>query len=306
MEINRLVEMVPMSTETQRKKKTLFGYIPAESWVYDFHPLTRLVVMVVFAFMPLAVLTTEINMALVAIWVLLLLTANVTLGRLKFFMPLLVTMFIFMMGTYLLFPGDQSGPVAFRFGPFVGYFEPLMFALANYWRIAALVFAAIFYATTNRERDIIVALRHLNLSFGVVYTLSLAFRSAGMFMEDLSTIREAEHAKGLDTEGMSITNRVKHYVMYIVPLFTLAIRRITDIEDALFSRGYHNFDFSLYERDRPNYLSTVYTLEWYDYITIAGVSVMSVVVFYFSFFEGIFQYNQGIVYEILYDMVTQA
>ena len=147
-----------MSADAQQRKKTLFGYVPAQSWVYDFHPLTRLVVMVVFAFMPLAILTTEINAALVGLWILALLTANVAIGRLKFFLPLIVTMFVFMMGTYLVFPGQTGGPVAFEVGPLVGYFEPLMFSLANYWRIIALVFAAILYATTNRERDIIVAL----------------------------------------------------------------------------------------------------------------------------------------------------
>lgn len=288
-----------MSGETQRRKKTLFGYVPAQSWVYSFHPLTRLVVMVVFAFMPLAVLSTEYNVALIALWIVALLTANVTIGRLKFFMPLIVTMFLFMIGTYLIFPGDTSGPIAFTVGPFVGYFEPLMFAFANYWRIVALVFAAIFYATTNRERDIIVALRHLNISFGITYTLSLAFRSAGMFLDDLATIREAEHAKGLDTGGMSISNKVKHYVMYIVPLFTLAIRRIDHIEDALFARGYHDFEFGLFESNRPNYLAQLYTLVWYDYLVIGGVLVLSVAVFYLSIFQGWFAYDEGIVYRQL-------
>ena len=293
-----------MSTETDRRKKTLFGYVPARSWVYYFHPLTRLVVMVVFAFMPLAVLTTEYNMVLVALWIIALLTANVSLGRLKFFMPLIVTMFVFMMGTYLIFPGSTDGAVAFTAGPLVGYFEPLMFSFANYWRIIALVFAAIFYATTNRERDIIVALRHLKISFGLTYTLSLAFRSAGMFLDDLSTIREAEHAKGLDTGGMSISDKVKHYVMYIVPLFTLAIRRITHIEDALFARGYHEFEFGLFESERPNYLARLYTLGVSDYLVIGGVLVLAVAVFYLSFFEGWFAYDNGIVYEYLRQVFT--
>lgn len=294
-----------MSAETQRRKKTLFGYIPAQSWVYTFHPLTRLVVMVVFAFMPLAVLTTEYNIGLVALWIVALLTANVVIGRLKFFMPLIVTMFVFMMGTYLLFPGATTGAVAFRLGPLVGYFEPLMFAFANYWRIVALVFAAIFYATTNRERDIIIALRQLAISFGVTYTLSLAFRSAGMFLDDLATIREAEHAKGLETSGMSVSNRVKHYVMYIVPLFTLAIRRITDIEDALFARGFHEFDFGVVERNRPNYLAHQYTLSWHDYVVIGGVLVLSVAVFYLSLFESWFSYDQGIVYRYLVEVFVR-
>lgn len=295
-----------MSTETQRRKKTLFGYVPAQSWVYRFHPLTRFVIMVIFAFMPLAVLRTEYNLALVGLWIIALFTANVTIGRLKFFMPLIVTMFIFMMGTYLVFPGATDGPVAFTAGPFVGYFEPLMFSFANYARIIALVFAAMFYATTNRERDIIVALRHLKISFGLTYTLSLAFRSAGMFMEDLSTIREAEHAKGLDTGGLSVTNKVKHYIMYIVPLFTLAIRRITHIEDALFARGYHEFNFALFESDRPNYLARLYVLAWYDYLIIAGGLLLSAAVFYLSFFQGWFGYNEGIVYELLAEVFISS
>jgi energy-coupling factor transporter transmembrane protein EcfT len=289
-----------MTEAPVQRKKTLFGYVPARSWVYRFHPLTRLTIMVIFAFLPLAVLTTELNITLVGVWILLLYTANVTAERMKYFLPLIVTMFLFMMGTYLFFPGSTSGPVAFEIGPVTGYFEPLMFAFANYWRIIALVFAAIFYATTNRERDIIVALRTLGISFGVVYVLSLALRSAGLFLDDLSTIREAEHAKGLDTGGMSITNKVKHYVMYIVPLFTLAIRRITHIEDALFARGYHDFTFGIRERDRPNYLVKQYHMRVHDYAVIAAAIACAIVVFYLSVFQGWFQYDEGIVYEYLH------
>jgi energy-coupling factor transporter transmembrane protein EcfT len=181
-----------------------------------------------------------------------------------------------------------------------------MFAFANYWRIVALVFAAIFYATTNRERDIIVGLRELGLSFGVVYVLSLAFRSAGMFLDDLSTIREAEHAKGMDTDGMSVSDRVKHYVMYIVPLFSLAIRRVTDIEDALFARGFHHFSFGIREKRRPNYLSKKYTLKWFDYAIIGVLVVGSVALFYLSIFEGRFNVQEGYVYEFLYRTVVET
>lgn len=287
----------------KRRQKTLFGYVPAESWVYSFHPLTRLVVMIVFAFFPLAILTTEYNVGLVGLWIVLLLSANVSIGRLKYFLPLVITMFVFMLGTYLLFPGDTSGPVAFAAGPVTGYFEPLMFAFSNYWRIIALVFAAIFYATTNRERDIIVALRRLNISFGVVYTLSLAFRSAGMFLDDLGTIREAEHAKGLDMGGMSVEKKIRHYVMYIVPLFTLAIRRISHIEDALFARGYHEFGFGVFEADRPNYLNTQYHMRTRDYAVVVGTVLLALAVFYLSLVEGWFQYDEGIVYEYLKGMV---
>lgn len=296
-----------MSGESaQKRKKTLFGYVPAESWVYSFHPTTRLIIMVVFAFMPLAILTTDINVVLIGLWIVALLSANVSIGRLKYFMPLIITMFLFMMGTYLIFPGDTSGPIAFTWGPIEAYFEPLMFAFANYFRIVALVFAAIFYATTNRERDIIVGLRRMHLSFGFVYVLSLAFRSAGMFLDDLSTIREAEHAKGLDTTGMSISDKVKHYVMYIVPLFSLAIRRVTDIEDALFARGFHHFSFSLREKDRPNYLSKKYKLRWHDYLVIFVLFVGSAVIFYLSIFQGWFSVEDGYVYEYIYRTVIET
>lgn len=59
-----------------------------------------------------------------------------------------------------------------------------------------------------------------------------------MFMEDIKIIREAERARGLDETALSLADRAKLYAMYLMPLFTLAIRRTDEISNALYARGY--------------------------------------------------------------------
>ena len=59
-----------------------------------------------------------------------------------------------------------------------------------------------------------------------------------MFMEDFKTIREAEQARGLDLDAMSLREKVTLYTMYTVPLFAVALRRAEEISNALFARGY--------------------------------------------------------------------
>ena len=67
---------------------------------------------------------------------------------------------------------------------------------ASYWRLMAMLFGTIQYFSTNRERETLVAIRTLKAPFVVTYFFSLALRSAGMFLEDMHIIREAERARG--------------------------------------------------------------------------------------------------------------
>ncbi|MHB1392085.1 MAG: energy-coupling factor transporter transmembrane component T family protein [Clostridia bacterium] len=228
-----------MSNERKNKMmKTIIGYVPYESPIYGFHPLTRLVFFIISGFIPIFIDLPEVNFAIIIFLIFLFVYSKVDVFKLKIYMPMMVTVGVFIFITYWLAPGNDPGNKVM--GYLLGkplYYQPLRWALVSYIRILSLLFASIFYFSTNRERDILAGFRAAKLPFMASYFIGLSLRSAGMFIDDLHTIREAEQARGLDSSIMTFSGKLKHYSMYMIPLFTLALRRGDEISNALFAKG---------------------------------------------------------------------
>lgn len=250
-------------------KKTLLGVVPVDSPFYRFHPATRLMLLVFLSVTPLFVDLPEVNLAFIAVALLLLRWGKVQLGQIKRYLPLLFTVALFMFTVAYLAPGDRATLTPFKLLGLTFYLEPIWWAFVSYCRLIAMLFGAILYFSTNRERDLLVALRTIRLPFAASYVLALSLRSAGMFMEDFATIREAQQARGLDLESMSIADKVKLYTMYTVPLFAVALRRADEISNALFARGYTLSARPATGGKRSDYLRKQYRVLARDWIAIA-------------------------------------
>lgn len=224
--------------QSQIAKKTLLGVVPVESPFYALHPVTRLTMLGFFSVTPLFIDVPEINAVLICIMFALLHWGRVRLANLRKYAPLVITVALFMFTVAFLAPGDRAALSPFRIGSVTFYFEPMWWAFVSYVRLMAMLLGAILYFSTNRERDVLVALRSLHVPFSVAYATGLSLRSAGMFMEDFATIREAEQARALDHDALSPRQKVKLYTMYTVPLFAVALRRAEEVSTALYARGY--------------------------------------------------------------------
>jgi energy-coupling factor transporter transmembrane protein EcfT len=214
--------------------------------------------------------------------------AKVDLSGLRIYLPLTVTVAIFMFTVSTVFPGVRPEYHPFQYLGITFYLEVFYFTFASYWRLMAMLLGTIQYFSTNRERDTLVAIRSLNVPFAITYFLSLALRSSGMFLEDMRTIREAERARGLDETSLSIRHRAQLYVMYMIPLFTLAIRRTDEISNALFARGYTPSGKLEDGGKRSDYILTQYPFRRIDYFLIGAMLAIFVIVGYLQIFHGVF------------------
>ncbi|HHS97981.1 MAG TPA: hypothetical protein ENK08_08820 [Chloroflexi bacterium] len=125
--------------------------------------------------------------------------------------------------------------------------------------------------STSRERDILVAMRWARVPFTVTYLVAMSLRAVGMVIEDFSIVRQAEKARGYDPKGKSIPYKLRQFVMYIIPLMGLAIRRSEEFSNALVARGY---SFTGLRRvKRPDYVLTKYHFKVLDGVIVAVLSV---------------------------------
>lgn len=264
----------------RKMKKTIIGLVPEESPVYRLHPLTRLVAFIITGFIPIFIDMPEVNLLFIAVVFALFAYARVDLKSLRVYIPMLITVGTFIFLTYIFFPGKNPENIAVGsiFGKEI-YYQPLRWAFVSYIRILALLYASIFYFSTNRERDILAALRAIGIPFAVSYFAGLTLRAAGMFLEDYRTIREAEQARGLDVNSLRFVEKVKLYSMYMIPLFTIALRRGDEIANALFARGY-TFSGKVKGHRRADYLGTKYRWSAFDIpmISLMVLSLTAIVV----------------------------
>lgn len=233
-----ITTLAPLPTRKATARKTLLGQVPLDSPFYAFHPVSRLILFIFLGVIPLFIFIPEINFLLLLVNLALLRWGKVDLRRLRIYMPIIFTVAIFMFTVVILAPGKDPSYTPLKVLGITIYYQPFFFTFASYWRLIAMLFGTILYFSTNHERDMLVGLRTLRMPFVVSYVISLSIRAAGMFMEDFRIIREAEQARGLDTKAMRFSDQAKLYVMYLVPLFSIALRRADEISNALFARGY--------------------------------------------------------------------
>jgi len=258
--------------ESQIAKKTLLGMVPVESPFYGYHPVSRLVLLVFLSVAPLFINLPEVNLAFILLTLGLLRWGRVQVGQVKKYLPLLFTVALFMFTVASLAPGDRDRLTPFRLAGLTFYFEPVWWAFVSYCRLVAMLFGAVLYFSTNRERDTFVALRSVGLPFAASYAGALSIRSAGMFMEDFATIREAEQARGLDLDALAFREKVRLYTMYTVPLFAVALRRADEISNALFARGYTLSGRPAGGGKRTDYLRRRYRMTVRDWVISGGLT----------------------------------
>jgi energy-coupling factor transporter transmembrane protein EcfT len=285
--------MAIAAVPARRMRKTLLGSVPVGSPFYTLHPVTRLVGLLVLAVLPLFMLMPEANLAFLAFTFVLFLVGRVNLRGLRVYLPLIVTVAFFMFLVVLLSPDYAPGYIPIHVGPFTTYYQSLRWTVASYIRILAMLFATILYFSTNPERDILVGLRTLRLPFFASYVIGLSIRAAGMFMEDFRVIREAEQARGLDSSSLRVRDRARLYGMYLVPLFTIALRRAEEISNALFARGYTVSGRVLGGGKRQDYIRGHYQLRPLDFAIIAALLALLLVVAYLDIAKGAFDLDRS-------------
>jgi len=263
--------------------KTILGYVPEESPIYRTHPFVRVFFLLVVSLFPMCIAAPEWNFILVILVILLMRYSRIDLATLRFYVPVSMSMGSIILISYILVSGHHPEFIQLAsLGPIRIYFERIRDAIVVYLRVLPMIFITVFFLSTSRERDIIVAMRSIRVPFVITYLTAMALRAAGMVMEDFSIVRQAEQARGYDPVGKPIAYKLKQWVMYMVPLFALSLRRADEFSNALVARGY-NFTGVLKAPKRADYVLTHYRFHASDaaiIILLSGALVALMVLRY--------------------------
>lgn len=253
--------------------KTLLGYVPTQSPIYAIHPFVKLFFLLIVSLFPMFVAAPEWNFLLMLVIIILMWVSRVDMRTLKIYVPVAISMGSIIFISYVLLGGTHPEyELIAQFAGIKVYWERVRDAIVVYFRILPMIFTMVFFLSTSRERDVIVAMRTIRLPFVVTYVFAMALRSAGMVLEDFQIVRQAEQARGFDTTGKSLAYKIRKYVNYMIPLFALSLRRSEEFTNALVARGYA-FTGKASRVKRADYVLTHYSFKYYDAIFTALISI---------------------------------
>jgi energy-coupling factor transport system permease protein len=283
--------------------KTLLGYVPDESPIYAIHPFVKLFFLLVVSLFPLFISAPEWNFALIVILILLMWYSRVNMRTLRIYIPVMISMGTIILLSYTVFGGTQPQyELLFRVIGVNIYWERLRDAIVVYTRILPMIFTMVFFLTTSRERDVIVAMRSIRIPFVITYVAAMALRSAGMVLEDFGIVRQAEQARGFDTAGKSLPYKIRKYIAYMIPLFALSLRRSEEFTNALVARGYA-FTGEMARVKRADYILTHYKFTSLDLFLSVVIALTFVAILILRYGYGYFSLEGSVFIQWLYGVL---
>lgn len=273
--------------------KTLLGYVPNESPIYAIHPFVKLFFLLIVSLFPLFIIDPTWNFVLMLAVLALMAYSRVNMKTLRIYVPVAVSMGTIILISYTILGGyHPEYKLLIQFAGVNIYWERIRDAIVVYFRILPMIITMVFFLTTSRERDVIVAMRSIHIPFVVTYVFAMALRAAGMVLEDFQIVRQAEQARGFDSNGKSLVYKIRKYVMYMIPLFALSLRRSEEFTNALVARGYA-FTGAASRIKRADYILTHYTFKWYDYALVALIGILFIALLVLRYGFGFFSLEQS-------------
>jgi len=268
--------------------KTLLGYVPDESPIYAIHPFVKLFFLLTVSLFPLFIQAPEWNLLIFFVVIILMAISRVNMGIMKIYVPVAISMGTIILLSYTILGGIH--PEFYELFRVLGrpiYWERLRDAIVVYCRILPMIATMVFFLSTSRERDIIVAMRSIRMPFVVTYVFAMALRAAGMVLEDFQIVRQAEQARGFNTAGKSLIYKIRQYIMYMIPLFALSLRRSEEFTNALVARGYA-FTGEAAKVKRADFVLTHYQFRGYDIAFTVFILALFIALLVFRYGYGSF------------------
>jgi energy-coupling factor transport system permease protein len=114
----------------------------------------------------------------------------------------------------------------------------LVFSATMSVRFLVLVSAfSLFFMTTSPD-DLGLALEKARLPYALSFTFTMAVRLVPTIALEAQTIVDAQRSRGLELDRGNLLQRVRKYIPILIPLIVSAIRRSTELAEALESRAF--------------------------------------------------------------------
>ncbi len=247
----------------------LFLYLDHRTFVHRRHPLVKVAALLLFfvsAFVmehPLFILPLSASVAALILWT----KSTPTLQRIR---VLFLFIAIFPVLIWSVFYRNGTPFPTLPFLPITQ--EGALYGLGMAAKLGTFLATGALFLSTTRIEEFAYAFTLLGLPYRISFTLTLAFRLVPLFLESAVTVVQAQRCRGLDINSGPLFQRLRHYVLVLIPVFMGALRRADQMSIALEVRGFNS--------GRPR--SSFQRAPWTGADTLAVIAVLAVTALYLS------------------------
>lgn len=241
-------------------------YLDRGSFVHRRHPVVKALALLLFfvtAFVvdhPLFILPVSASIG----GLILLSGAWPTVYRLR---VLFLFIFVFTVVIWSIFYGRGSRLTMFPFLPVTE--EGILFGLGMAMKLSTFLATGALFLATTRVEEFAFALTSLGVPYRLSFTMTLAFRLVPLFLDAVLTVIQAQRCRGLDVHSGPLWQRLRHYVLVIIPVFMGALRRADQMAIALEVRGFNSARPRTFYQRSPWRVSDTLAL-----LVVCGVTVL--------------------------------
>lgn len=211
-------------------------YAEGTSLLHRAHPLTKGVLALSAIALAFSAPSIPWVLIILAALVALVILAGVLRRMLAVALAILLPIALLLIGVQG-FANTTNHTELFAIGPFAFYLEGILVATLASLRIACLVAATFLFSFTTRPTDITEALMQRGLSPRMGYVLQSALQIIPETLDTAGRIRDAQRARGLETEG-SLPTRARAYLPLMLPLVLSSLVATQERAMALEVRGF--------------------------------------------------------------------
>lgn len=212
-------------------------YSEGDTFLHRIDPRVKMIS--VLALSLLAFILTELTylLFLLAFVFLLMALARASWSRTYFAMKFVLRFMALIIVMWPLF--DRSGtPVLLSLGP-LDITEPgVVNGLTSAVRVGCLATVWYILIFTTAQRDMVRALVKMGVRFDFGLTLAITLRFFPSFSMVISSIMDAQRARGLEFSKGGLMKRSKNYVAVLAPAVVTSLRTAQALSLALLSRAY--------------------------------------------------------------------
>ncbi len=215
----------------------LFLYLDRQSFVHRRHPLVKVLALLLFfvaAFVmdhPLFILPLSLGIGALILWS----GSTPTLYRLRI---LFFFIGVFTILIWSVFYSRGTPLAALPFLPVTR--EGILFGLGMATKLSTFLATGALFLSTTRIEEFAYAFTLLGLPYRISFTMTLAFRLVPLFLESAFTVIQAQRCRGLEMSRGRLLQRLRHYVLVLIPVFMGALRRADQMAIALEVRGFNS------------------------------------------------------------------
>jgi energy-coupling factor transport system permease protein len=146
---------------------------------------------------------------------------------------------LFLVVTFTAWQVSLKGPtVVGHLGPLTLTREALLYGLAAGIRVSTVVMVGVLFISTTKVEELLHGLIRLGMPYRIGFVISMTARLIPTLALTVTTIVQAQVARGLDLEGRNPLRRVRRLAPVAIPFLVSTVRHASMLSLALEAKGF--------------------------------------------------------------------